>query len=221
MVKAIIFDTETTGLDSPEVIEAAWLELRSLSPLTFGDSFEQRYKPSKPIGLAALATHHILDEELTNCPPSGSFKLPKDTEYLIGHNVDFDWNVIGTPEIRRICTLHLARSIWPELESHSQGAILYFLDRKNAKERLRNAHSAGADIRICATILEHICKERNIDSLEVLWQKSEEARTPTHMPFGKHKGTPIAEVPRDYARWLLDQPNVDPFVRRAFLKYAN
>jgi exodeoxyribonuclease X len=69
--------------------------------------------------------------------------------------------------------------------------------------------------------LEHICKERHIDSLEVLWQKSEDARIPTHMPFGKHKGIPIAEVPRDYARWLLDQPNVDPFVRRAFLKYAN
>ena len=80
MSKAIIFDTETTGLDSPEVIEAAWIELRSLSPLTFGDNFEQRYKPSKPIGLAALATHHILDEELTECSPSGSFKLPNDIE---------------------------------------------------------------------------------------------------------------------------------------------
>ncbi len=220
MPKAIIFDTETTGLNAPEVIEAAWLELLSLSPLKFGDSFEQRYKPNKPISLAALATHHILDEELVDSPPSDSFKLPKDTQYLIGHNVDYDWEVIGSPDIKRICTLSLSRSVWPELESHSQGAILYFLDRKNAKDRLRNAHSASADIRICATILEHICKEREIDSLEALWQKSEDARTPTHMPFGKHKGIPIAEVPRDYARWLLDQPNVDPFVRRAFLMYA-
>jgi exodeoxyribonuclease X len=220
MSKAIIFDTETTGLDAPEVIEAAWIELRSLSPLSFGKSFEQRYKPSKPIGIAALATHHILDEELADCPPSASFKLPEELEYLIGHNVDFDWNVVGSPDVRRICTLSLARAVWPELESHSQGAILYFLDRKNAKERLQNAHSASADIQICATILEHICRERRIDSLEVLWQTSEDARIPTHMPFGKHKGMPIADVPRDYARWLLDQPNIDPFVRRAFLKYA-
>jgi exodeoxyribonuclease X len=221
MSKAIIFDTETTGLDAPEIIEAAWLELRSLSPLIFGECFEHRYKPSKSIGLAALATHHILDEELTDCPPSASFNLPEGVQYLIGHNVDFDWAVIGSPNVRRVCTLNLARAVWPELESHSQSAILYFLDRKNAKQRLRNAHSAGADVRICATILEHICKERDIDSIEVLWQKSEDARTPTHMPFGKHKGTPIAEVPRDYARWLLDQPNTDPFVRSAFLKYAN
>ncbi|MFM8421488.1 MAG: 3'-5' exonuclease [Verrucomicrobiota bacterium] len=98
MPKAIIFDTETTGLNAPEVIEAAWLELLSLSPLKFGDSFEQRYKPNKPISLAALATHHILDEELVDSPPSDSFKLPKDTQYLIGHNVDYDWEVIGYDE---------------------------------------------------------------------------------------------------------------------------
>jgi uncharacterized protein (DUF3820 family) len=36
------------------------------------------------------------------------------------------------------------------------------------------------------------------------------------MTFGKHKGTPLAEVPKDYVRWLLDQPNVDPYVRQAF-----
>jgi exodeoxyribonuclease X len=35
------------------------------------------------------------------------------------------------------------------------------------------------------------------------------------MPFGKHKGMPIAEVPKDYVRWLLNQPDIDPFLRRA------
>lgn len=218
MTQAIIFDTETTGLDAPEIVEAAWLEVKSLSPLTLGGEFEQRYKPTKPIGIAALATHHILEEDLVDCPSSSSFQLPAGLEYLIGHNVDFDWTVAGSPDVRRICTLNLSRAVWPELESHKQGALLYFLDRANAKERLKNAHSAGADIRICATILEHICQKLKIDSLEILWQKSEESRVPTHMPFGKHKGKPISEVPKDYVRWLLDQPNVDPFIRRAFTK---
>jgi exodeoxyribonuclease X len=36
------------------------------------------------------------------------------------------------------------------------------------------------------------------------------------MTFGKHKGTPLSEVPKDYVRWLLDQPNVDPYLRQAF-----
>ena len=215
MLKAIIFDTETTGLNAPEVIEAAWLELTSLSPLMLGEQFEQRYKPSKPIGIAALATHHILDEELVDCPASSTFKLPKGLEYLIGHNVDFDWAVTGSPDVRRICTLSLARAVWPELEAHNQSALLYYFDRANAKARLRNAHSAGADIRICATILEHICEKLQIDSLEALWEKSEASRIPSHMPFGKHKGLPIAEVPKDYVRWLLGQPDVDPYLRKA------
>lgn len=215
MPQAIIFDTETTGLDAPEIVEAAWLEVTSLSPLMLGEQFEQRYKPSKPIGIAALATHHILDEELVSCPASSTFKLPTGLQYLIGHNIDFDWGVVGSPEVKRICTLSLARRIWPALEAHNQSALLYFLDRANAKARLRDAHSAGADIRICATILDHICQKLEIDTLEALWQKSEVSRIPTHMPFGKHKGLPIAEVPKDYVRWLLGQPDVDPHLRKA------
>jgi len=35
------------------------------------------------------------------------------------------------------------------------------------------------------------------------------------MPFGKHKGTPMADVPRDYKAWLLNQPDVDPYLRKA------
>ena len=126
MSKAIIFDTETTGLDVPEIIEAVWLELRSLSPLIFGECFEHRYKPSKSIGLAALAIHHILDEELTDCPPSASFNLPEGVQYLIGHNVDFDWAVIGSPNVRRVCTLNLARAVWPELESIAKAPYFIF-----------------------------------------------------------------------------------------------
>jgi exodeoxyribonuclease X len=52
--------------------------------------------------------------------------------------------------------------------------------------------------------------------MEALWEASENARLPTHMTFGKHKGLPLSEVPKDYVRWLLDQANVDPYLRQAF-----
>jgi exodeoxyribonuclease X len=35
------------------------------------------------------------------------------------------------------------------------------------------------------------------------------------MPFGKHKGEPISEMPVDYRQWLLRQPNVDPYLAQA------
>ena len=215
MPKTIIFDTEATDIKEPVLIEAAWLEVTKIQPLTIGEQFVQRYNPGKPISLGALATHHILDEDLLDCPAASSFQLPTDLEYLIGHNIDFDWQVLGKPNIKRICTLALARQVWPNLDSHSQSALLYHLDRQHAREQLRNAHSALADVGICAKILESICAELQIDSVEALWIASEKARMPSHMPFGKYKGIPLNEVPADYKNWLLGQSDIDPYLRKA------
>ena len=217
MTKAVIFDTETTGRKDPIIIEGAWLELKSVDPFKLGLSFCQRYNPGKPIELGALATHHIYDEELIQCPPAKSFSLPNDVEYIIGHNIDYDWNVIDQPNIRRICTLALARKVWNSIDAYSQSALLYFIDRDNARDILKKAHSAETDVRICATILEKICIELDISSFEHLWESSEDARTPTIMPFGKHKGTLITDIPIDYKKWLLNQDNIDPYLKDALL----
>lgn len=215
MSLSIIFDTETTGKNNPVVIEAAWLKLDSINPFSTSDSFNQRYNPGKPIDLGALATHHILDEELIDCPPADSFKLPENTEYIIGHNIDYDWDVIGQPNIKRICTLALARKVWPQLDSHNQSALLYYLDRSNAKEKLKSAHSALADVHICSEILKNACIALNISNFDDLYKTSEDARIPTHMTFGKYKGYLISDIPNDYKRWLLNQENVDIYLRKA------
>ncbi len=214
-MKAIIFDTETTGKNSPVLIEAAWLSVEQINPLITTESFCQRYNPQKPIELGALATHHILDEELVDCAPANTFKLPEGAEYIIGHNIDYDWGVIGAPNIKRICTLALAREVWKDIDAYSQSALLYFLDRSNAREILRNAHSAEVDVKICASILSEICKQLAVSSIEGLWQASEDARIPTVMTFGKHKGMPITDIPNDYKRWLLSQDNLDPYLQQA------
>ena len=218
MHNAIIFDTETTSKNDPIIIEAAWLELASLTPFTLSNAHCQRYNPGQPITLGSLAVHHILDEELTDCPPSASFKLPSEVQYLIGHNIDFDWKAIGSPDIRRICTLALSRRAWPELDSHSQGALIYYIDRLHARDRLKNAHSAAADVALCADILRRLCEHFDISELEQLWAASEQARIPTHMTFGKHKGLAIEDVPKDYRRWLLGQADVDAYLRIALEK---
>ena len=217
MSRSIIFDTEATGIKEPVLIEAAWLELASIDPLTVNNPFVQRYNPGKPITLGALATHHIMDEELVDCPPATSFSLPSDVEYLIGHNVDFDWEVIGKPEVKCICTLALARKLWPNLDSHNQGALLYYLDRNTAREQLRNAHSALTDVGICAVVLDQICQQLGIKTIHDLYTESEKARIPTTMPFGKHKGLLLTDLPSDYKQWLLAQGNIEPYLRKALV----
>ncbi|QWD91445.1 3'-5' exonuclease [Polynucleobacter sp. MWH-Braz-FAM2G] len=215
MPQAIIFDIEATDKNDAVIIEAASLDVTSLHPFEVGNPWVQRYNPGKPISLGALATHHIMDEELVNCPPSSSFRLPAGTKYLIGHNIDFDWVAIGSPEVKRICTLALARSLWPDLDSHTQSALLYYFERETARDQLRNAHSALADVWICSKIVGQILQKLQPVSLDALWEMSEKARIPKIMPYGKHKGELISQMPTDYKQWLLRQDNVSGYLRKA------
>ena len=186
--------------------------------------FLQRYKPSKPIELGALATSHILDEELIDCPPHDSFKLPEDVTYLIGHNVDYDWGVIGKPDIKRICTKALSSMLWPDADSHTQSAMIYLHYRSEAPELLRNAHAALDDVKNCRLLLIKILGSlaaelgRPVADWEELWTISEDARIPAVIGFGKHRGTKFSDLPADYRRWLLNQPDLDPFVRKALMR---
>lgn len=210
---ALLFDTETTGTADAQIIEAAWLELSDPVSLTITQEFVQRYQPDEPITLGALATHHIYDEELEGCPAHTEFALPPTTAYIIGHNVDYDWARAGYPELKRICTLALARRLLPNLDSYSQSALIYYIDRQHARERLKNAHSALEDVKNCFSLLQYLlAKIGNIRTWEQLWQFSEQARIPTVMTFGKHKGMAIADVPQDYKNWLLRQPDLDPYL---------
>ena len=217
-MKALIFDTETTGIIEPEIIEAAWLHVRSPSDPEILETFEQRFRPNKPIELGALATHHIMDEDLAGMPASGSFVLPGDVTHLIGHNIDYDWKVAGSPDVRRICTLALSRQLFPALDSHTQSAMLYHLQRGTARQNLIGAHSALADVHNCKRVLSFlVALLPGIRTWGDLWQASEAARIPTVMSFGKHKGELIRNVPKDYKRWLLGQADVDPYLRQALM----
>lgn len=217
---AYIFDTETTGTTRPDIIEAAWLKLDNVRDLNIEEQFEQRYKPTHPNSLGALAVHHIYDEELVDCPPSSTFIFPAQAGYMIGHNVDYDWEVCGKPDVKRICTLALSRYVLPQLDSHSQSALMYYFFRPHARERLKNAHSALADVQNCKYILRKLIAllPEPVTSWEQLWEQSELARLPKVMPFGKHKGVDLAELPSDYQDWLLKQENMDPYIKLAIQK---
>lgn len=220
---AYIFDSETTGLNDPQLVEAAWLRLGDIGALSVVDQFLARYKPNKPIELGALATSHILDEELADCPPHDSFVMPADTAYMIGHNVDYDWRVIGQPDIKRICTKALSSLLWPAADSHSQSAMIYLHYRSEATALLRNAHAALDDVQNCLLLLMKIMDAlairlgRQVSSWDELWELSEDARLPRVITFGKHKGAAIADIPADYKRWLLGT-EIDPYLRKALTK---
>ncbi|HEY6923261.1 MAG TPA: 3'-5' exonuclease [Steroidobacteraceae bacterium] len=237
-MSAIILDTETTGVDSPDVISLAHTDILK-SPLDLDGNVSQRlFKPLKPISLGALATHHIIDEDLVDCEPwPGKWLPPKGVEYVIGHKVDYDWEACGSPHVARICTLALARHLLPDLDSHKLGALTYYFHgRIVARELLKNAHNAAADVHLCKLLLIELLKLMpGMSSWHQVWVASEKARIPTHLSFGKFgpdsdwakangqpRGMPIDRVRRHdygYWSWLLsgkcDQVNKDPYLQRA------
>jgi exodeoxyribonuclease X len=216
---ALILDTETTDVENCEVIELGYIHY----PEDVEPAFLRRYRPEGAIKWGALATHHILREELNDCPPAAD--APGDVplvDYWIGHNIDFDWRALGKPPVKRIDTLALCRLYWPEVDSHSLTAMAYFLLGANAgtKGRVRAAHAALDDVLICRSILEVIRKVHKIETMEELYAASEDARIPRKWTFGKFKGQPIEAADRGYANWCRKQPDFDPFVLEA-LRRAN
>ena len=227
MAKIIILDTETTGLIKPiEAIEVAYQsilyvprggETKPVSWKMKDNSYLQRFKPSKPIEFGALSTSHILLSDLVNCEPSSSFKLLEDTEYLIGHNIDYDWEVIGRPEVKRICTKAMATYLIKDTDSYSQSALIYYILGDTAKPLLKEAHNAKDDIDNCFILFDYLLSliEEDVSTIELLWEFSERCRIPTVMPFGKHKGELIKDIPYDYKQWLRRQPELDYYLLKA------
>lgn len=233
--KPLIFDTETTGTDPDEdqIIEAAWLEIPP-TPAEFHlvpnakafPHYLERFRPTIPIKYGAQATHHILCEDLIDCRDPKQLKLPKGVSYLIGHKVDFDWQMMGEPNIPRICTLALSRFLFPEKDSHTQSAMLYMVGRRQGKEArirelLKGAHAALDDIRNCSILLRFLLIEAaNRGHAVGTWQEvhtlSDLARIPTIMGFGKHKGEPIRQVAPSWVRWYRSQAETDPYYLEAF-----
>lgn len=215
--EAIIIDTETTDTTPDlQVAELAWQKF-DFSELFVPERGRMTFKLSKPMSWGALATHHILPEDLADAtmPAERAPTVVPPAYYWIGHKVDFDWRALGTPPVRRICTLAMARDLWPKCDVHTISALMYFLEGATPQTRalVKEAHGAQADVGLCSRILGHILREKpEIKTIEDLWAFSERARVPTVMSFGKYKGQPISAVDKGWANWYKRQDETDEYL---------
>ena len=233
MSQAVILDTEGTGLDEPDVIQLA-----HTAPMAFGEVPDTAatvlfFKPRKPITIGAMATHGIIMDDVDHCPTwPGSYGLPLDVHYLIGHQIDFDWAAIGSPSVKRICTMALAKRYWPDLDSYKLTALIYHLvTPKEARDMVATAHNAAQDIHLTGFVLDSLIHEIGcveplvrLDSWEKLWELSEQARIPLRIGFSKYGpkngklGTLYSEVPLGMLRWIVDPVRIadmDPWEVKA------
>lgn len=221
-MKAYILDTETHSLVEPRPIEIAYIptEFAEGKLIFDGKAFLERYNPLCPISLGSMNTTGICDEDVATKLSYTEFVMPNDCEYIIGHNIDFDCEVIENTgnkldNVKRICTLALSRYYFPELDSHALGSMLYHVAYDTARAQMKNAHNAKYDIWFTYIVLNHICATFGITSMEQLYQTSQVARIPTKMNFGKHKGMDIKDIPVDYIKYMLNQ-DIDEYTKIAF-----
>ena len=223
-MNALILDTETHDLNGYpiEIAYAPCSFEQGVLVINQGEVFDEYFSCPEPIALGALATHHILETDIAEKPSFDTFKMPQGVQYLIGHNIDYDIKAVQKCQpdftVKGICTLALCRMVWPELP-HTLSAMYYHVmdDLELARKHLRHAHNAKADIYFTGVILKALVEQLGIKDMNSLFIMSETARIPKYITFGKHKGTAIKDLDSGYVSWLLKQPDLDPYLRKALV----
>lgn len=168
---------------------------------------ESLVDPERPISPGASGVHGIVDEMVEFEPTLSEWSnmhghpFKRDDLIIVGHNIQFDCRMLHEvmPEVyRRLCTLKLAKLLWPDLENHKLQTLRYAF-----RLEAGDAHRAMGDVITCYSLLRRACDELKTD-LPGLMQFVRKPLPPsTKIGFGKHRGTPIKDLPRSYVDWLL------------------
>lgn len=212
---ALVIDTETDQGRDPRPIQVATINVAT------GFEWMQYFNSGRSISPIVIKVHGITDEDVAGLERFNlaEFELP---EYLIGHNVRFDWRVIGSPSTKLICTVRLARVAFPEWSVYSQSkCIEQLLGKSEASSMTIAAHDALGDARMCYLLYQACCERLEIAPTDFAAAHaiSNKANPVSKMPFGKHKGKPIKDVPISYVKWMLGNiHNMQPSLYSALTK---
>lgn len=216
-LRALIADVETTGADKDDrVCEVAWIEVdENLAVL---DRQHSLIDPQRPISATASGIHGITNVDVAESPTmeeffgvilSGKYFAADDEVLLIAHNSIFDRRFLSPhmPIVAELCTLRLARRTWPEAENHKLATLMYLFNLERGK-----SHSADGDVE---TTFDLLCKivAATGKNLQTLIHEAVEPVWVNSMPFGKHKGKPLKDLPSTYIAWLLGLDNLDSDTR--------
>lgn len=208
-----ILDTETASLKGG-VVELAWLKVGN--DLTIYEEQCFRTNPERPIEPGAQAIHGIGDLDVIGCPTLSEVWTAVGPIDVIGHNVGFD--VRMTQSVisynRKLCTLDLARQYIKTTTDHKLPTL-----QKELGLPVRNSHSALDDVHTCRDFLLLLTGQYGFD-VETLIERAARPKMVFKMPYGRHKGTPISQVPSGYRQWLLEQ-DIDKDLRYSLTTAEN
>ncbi len=211
-LRPIYYDTETTGVrnDKDRVIELA-----AYDPVE-NRTFCRFINPGVPIPPEATAIHKITNGMVADAPPFKevaeaflAFCPPESV--LIAHNNDafdklfleqeFKRSGLEFPNFRFIDTLKWARKYRGDLPRHTLQSL-----REVYGFPANQAHRALDDVIVLHQVFSAMIDDLPIETILDLLARPQVL---SRMPFGKHQGKLLAEVPKDYVSWLASSGAFD------------
>ncbi len=218
LMRPIFYDTETTGIrsDKDRVVEIA-----AYDPI--GErTFVELVNPEMPIPPEASAVHRISNEMVSESPTFHKvgqqfIDFCGPDAVLIAHNNDsFDKLFIENeakrcnlilPQWKYIDTLKWSRKYRSDLPRHTLQHL-----REVYGIPANQAHRALDDVLVLHRVFSFMIDDLPFERVYDLLQKKEAL---ARMPFGKHQGKPLSEIPPDYIRWLAKSGAFDKSENKA------
>lgn len=219
----LVLDTETNSDDYKiaEIIESGFV-IRENGDWTI---FQELHKPvERPIPPKVESICYITNEMVAD---KASFLDSKETfrevvngyanGYFVAHNHFYDMRVLERHDIDTtgnnwICSWRLAKKLFSENDEITETNLPYLrFALKLAVPIELHCHRAGNDSYITGKLLESLItlmEKNNIIDTQAPYgpQIMEYAMSPIiykKMPFGKHKGELMTDVPSSYWNWAL------------------
>ena len=218
-MRAFLADVETTGVGADDkVCEVAWCEItRDFEVVDQGSSL---INPGIPIGYSAQAVNGISNDMVKDAPTLDEYMESAGhpllcADVFCAYNAPFDYRFLKdftNDEVVVLDPLKVARLLYPDAENHRQSTIAVMLGIHVDRAK---AHSADGDIFVLAQLVQRMCDDANTD-IDGLIEMQKRPIPITKMPWGKHKGKALKDIPPDYVTWMLTKAeNVSPDLRAA------
>lgn len=220
MPRIRVLDFETQGFE-PEclVCETGWCDVvgNPTDGWLIGEMGSTLHEvDTMPPG--ARAVHHISAEETQGFPVFSAETLwdvakADGVDVVAAHNVAFDGQFWGPPQLPVICTFKSARQLWTlEAPSHGNGALRYWLEDRGVIKPdpalCYPPHRAGPDAYITAHVLIAMLREVKAAQM-VAWTRMPCVQ-PT-CPIGQQwRGKPWKDVDGGFLHWMIRQPDMEP-----------
>lgn len=231
LIENIMFlDTETTGVDTKndDIIELCMENNATTYTMRYNTT---REIPPDASAVHFITNSDLDGKEMYSKYAKVNMESINQTRFIVGHNLNFDMDIIynntlrslgESPELtylnnvdRRICTLELAKKLYAEDDEFKNLTLSYLWFKLEVYKKYPGInitpHKAEDDVRMCRLVfielVETLIGRNMIDPTNDLGAElvnlCQRPTLYTKMPFGKHKGQLISDVPTSYFEWLV------------------